>query len=473
MRAMLRPVRRLALAPGALVLAQPRGEVDEVEKLLFGEVGLLQEVAPAQVRHGYIFSGHKVVMMGGITPELDPSDVGLDEARLGSIARHFDRYLEDRRLPGFLAVVTRAGKVAHVVHHGYRDLESRAPVEPDTLFRIYSMTKPVTSVAAMMCYEEGLIALDDPVTKFIPEFDETRVFSGGSSLEPETVALAEPIRIWHLLTHTAGLTYGWMSNHPVDAMYRSAGFEWDTPRDLDLAGCCGRLAELPLRLPAGHGVELLGRDRHSRARRRSRERAWARAVLRRARLRSPLAMNETGFFVEGEAVQRLAALYSPEFISGRATRATYLGETALRRPRAPLGGSGLVSTAADYHRFTQMLLRRGELDGVRVLGARTVSYMTRNHLPGGADLAEFGNPIGEQAEAGVGFGLGFSVVVDPAALKVTSSAGEYGWGGAASTVFWVDPAEELTVLFFTQLLPSTTYPIRRQLKQLVYSAIVD
>jgi CubicO group peptidase (beta-lactamase class C family) len=149
-----------------------------------------------------------------------------------------------------------------------------------------------------------------------------------------------------------------------------------------------------------------------------------------------------------------------------------MGEAALRRPSAPLGGSGLVSTACDYHRFTQMLLRGGELDGARILGPRTVSYMTRNHLPGGAEIAEFGNPVGEQ-EAGVGFGLGFSVVVDPQAMKVTSSEGEYGWGGAASTLFWVDPVERLTVLFFTQLLPSTTYPIRRELKQLVYSAVVD
>lgn len=411
-------------------------------------------------------------MMSGISPELEPSDVGLDEARLGAIARHFDRYLEDRRLPGFLVVVTRGGKVAYVAHHGYRDLEAGAPVETDTLFRIYSMTKPVTSVAAMICYERGLIALDDPLSKFIPEFAETRVFSGGSPLEPETVALNEPVRIWHLLTHTAGLTYGWMARHPVDAMYRAAGFAWDTPRDLDLAGCCRALAELPLLCQPGTAwhysvaTDVLGRVVEV-ASGLALERFFTEEVL------GPLGMKETAFFVAGQAIERLAVLYSPDLVSGRATRATFLAHAALRRPRAPLGGSGLVSTAGDYHRFTQMLLGRGQLEGTRLLGPRTVSYMTRNHLPGGAELAQFGDPIGEQAEEGVGFGLGFSVVVDPAALKVTSSAGEYGWGGAASTVFWVDPAEELTVLFFTQLLPSTTYPIRRQLKQLVYSAIVD
>jgi CubicO group peptidase (beta-lactamase class C family) len=191
------------------------------------------------------------------------------------------------------------------------------------------------------------------------------------------------------------------------------------------------------------------------------------------RVLGPLGMRDTSFFVEGEAAQNLAMLYTPDLVTGKATAAHRMGEAALRRPAALSGGGGLVSTAADYHRFTQMLLRRGELDGVRLLGARTVSYMTRNHLPGGKDMAEFGKPIGGQPEPGVGFGLGFSVVIDPCANKVTSNVGEYAWGGAASTAFWVDPAEEMTVLFFTQLLPSTTYPIRRELRQLVYSAIVD
>jgi CubicO group peptidase (beta-lactamase class C family) len=410
--------------------------------------------------------------MSAISPELDPSNVGLDPARLALVGRHFDRYVADRKLPGYLVVVTRAGKVALVLHGGFRDLENGVPLGADTRFRIYSMTKPVTSVAAMICYEEGLVALDDPLSRFIPEFAETRVFAGGSSFRPVTVPMSEPIRIWHLLTHTSGLTYGWMHNHPVDAMYRSAGFDWDPPPDLDLAESCSRLARLPLRCQPGTewnysvATDVLGRVVEV-ASGEPLEQFLAGRVL------GPLGMKETSFYVEGEGAERLAVLYSPDLVSGRATRATHLGEVALRPPGAPLGGSGLVSTAADYHRFTQMLLRHGELDGARILGARTVSYMTRNHLPGGAELAEFGNPIGEQSEAGVGFGLGFSVVVDPGALKVTSNVGEYGWGGAASTLFWVDPAEELTVLFFTQLLPSTTYPIRRQLKQLVYSAIVE
>jgi CubicO group peptidase (beta-lactamase class C family) len=410
--------------------------------------------------------------MPALLPETAPSDVGLDQARLDSIGRHFDRYVEDRKLPGFLVVVTRKGQVAYVGRGGFRDLENETPVESDTRFRIYSMTKPVTSVAAMICYEEGLIALDDPLSKFIPEFGETRVFAGGSSVQPITVPMSEPIKIWHLMTHTAGLTYGWMFNHPVDAMYRSAGFEWEQPPGLDLADCCRRLAQLPLRCQPGTewnysmATDVLGRVVEVAT-------GLALDEFFAERVFKPLGMKETSFYVEGEAAEKLAVLYMPDLFSGRATRAAQAGEAALTRPSACLGGSGLVSTAADYHRFTQMLLRRGELDGVRILGARTVAYMTRNHLPGGADMARFSNAIGAEHEPGLGFGLGFSVVTDPAAPKVTCSAGGYGWGGAASTEFWVDPAEELTVLFFTQLLPSSTYPIRRELHQLVYSAIID
>ena len=255
-------------------------------------------------------------------------------------------------------------------------------------------------------------------------------------------------------------------------MYRAAGFEWEAPRDLDLAGCCRRLAEMPLRCQPGTewnystATDVLGRVVEVVSGK-SLDEFLTEHVL------GPLGMNDTTFHLEGDGLEQLAVLYMPDLFTGRATPATRMGEAAFRRPRAPLGGSGLVSTAGDYHRFTQMLLGHGALDDVRILGARTVAYMVRNHLPGGADMAGFGHPIGGEREPGIGFGLGFAVVIDPVAARVTSSAGEYGWGGAASTEFWVDPTEELTVLFFTQLLPSGTYPIRRQLKQLVYSAITD
>jgi CubicO group peptidase (beta-lactamase class C family) len=188
----------------------------------------------------------------------------------------------------------------------------------------------------------------------------------------------------------------------------------------------------------------------------------------------PLGMTDTAFWPGEERVDRLAALYSPHPATRRAVRNDALAADGAGPPACLAGGSGLVSTAADYHRFTQMLLRGGELDGARLLGTRTLRYMTRNHLPGGADLEAYGRPLfAETTFDGVGFGLGFSVVADPVGNRVLSSPGEYGWGGAASTAFWVDPLERITVVFLTQLLPSTTHPLRSQLKQLVYQALVD
>jgi CubicO group peptidase (beta-lactamase class C family) len=335
------------------------------------------------------------------------------------------------------------------------------------------MTKPVTSVAAMMLYEEGAFELKDPVSHFIPSFEDVRVYRAGSALKPLTEPAVEPVRIWHLLTHTSGLTYGFHHAHPVDALYRAAGFEWTSPPGMDLAACCDAWAALPLLFQPGtewnYGVstDVLGRVV---------EVASGQSLDRflGERLFAPLGMHETAFVVPGGDADRLAALYTPDPATGRATRLDGLGDLALRPPHALSGGGGLVSTAADYHRFTQMLLGEGVLDGVRVLGSRTLRYMTRNHLPGGADLEAFGRPLfAETTFDGVGFGLGFSVLDDPVKNKVLASGGEYAWGGAASTAFWIDPAEELTALFFTQLLPSSTHPIRPQLKQLVYQALVD
>jgi len=193
----------------------------------------------------------------------------------------------------------------------------------------------------------------------------------------------------------------------------------------------------------------------------------------RDRVLGPLGMHDTRWYVEGPDVERLAALYVPDSATGRAVRHDAVGAAALRKPDLLSGGGGLVGTAADYHRFTSMLLGGGALDGVRVLGPRTLAYMTRNHLPGGQTLAQVGRgQFAEAAYEGMGFGLGFSVLVDPVAGKVPATAGEYGWGGAASTAFWVDPVERVTASFFTQLLPSSTYPVRGELRQLVYSALL-
>jgi CubicO group peptidase (beta-lactamase class C family) len=396
---------------------------------------------------------------------------GLDGARLERLGRHFDRYVEDGRLPGWLAVVHRDGET-HTQCGGRRDIEADLPVEEGTLWRVYSMTKPITSVAAMMLWEEGHFELKDPISRWLPEFADTRVFRGGAMAKIVSEPALEPIAMWHLLTHTSGLTYGFHHANPVDEVYRAHGFEWASPPGMDLAACCEAWAELPLVFQPGtewnYGVstDVLGRVVEVIS-------GQPLDEFFAARVLGPLGMVETWFSAPEPEHDRLAALYTPDPESGRATRSP-MSVAATRPPEFLSGGGGLVSSAADYLRFTRMLLGGGELDGVRLLGPRTLRMMASNHLPGHADLEAFGRPLfAETTFDGVGFGLGFSVVEDPVAGRYPSSRGEFAWGGAASTAFWVDPAERMVVLFFTQLLPSSTYPIRSQLHQLVHQALID
>jgi CubicO group peptidase (beta-lactamase class C family) len=404
--------------------------------------------------------------------DAEPGEVGFDAERLERIDTHFRRYVEDGRLAGWTIAVARRGRVVHVSHHGLADVESDRAVADDTLWRIYSMTKPITAVAALMLYERGALELTDPVSRYIPAFADSRVYRAGSALSPATVPAIEPIRIWHLLTHTAGLTYGFHHAHPVDEMYRAAGFEFAAPRGMDLAAACEAWAGLPLLFHPGAewnysvASDVLGRVVEVVSGQ-PLDTFFAEHVL------GPLGMDDTAFSVAADDVGRLAGLYVPN-PAGGLRRSAAMGDAATRPPAFLSGGGGLVSTAADYHRFTQLLARGGELDGVRLLSPRTVSYMTRNHLPGNADLEVYGRPIfSESTVRGVGFGLGVSVVVDPAAVRGLTSVGEYAWGGLASTAFYVDPVEEITAMFFTQLMPSSTYPIRSQLRTLVAQALVD
>jgi len=408
--------------------------------------------------------------------ETDPAEVGLDAERLRRVDAHFARYVADGRLPGWLLTVSRHGRLAHVARCGSRDLEAGLPVTDDTVWRIYSMTKPVTSVAVMMLLEEGRLSLTDPVSALIPSFAGARVFAGGSDLRQVTVPAVEPVRIWHLLTHTAGLTYGFHRAHPVDALYRAAGFEWSVPRGMDLATACEAWAAMPLLFQPGTewnysvATDVLGRVIEVASGQRLDE-------FFSTRILEPLGMTDTGFYLgDDAAADRLSALYMPA-AGSKTARLDAMGRVARKPVRMNSGGGGLLATGADYHRFLHMLLDTsgspaGELDGSRLLSSRTVGYMARNHLPGGLDLETFGRPLyAESPFAGVGFGLGFGVVIDPVQSRVVCSEGELTWGGAASTTFWIDQREELAVAFYTQLLPSSTYRIRPQLRQLVYQAL--
>jgi CubicO group peptidase (beta-lactamase class C family) len=412
-------------------------------------------------------------MGSNVDIEVEPGEVGFDAARLARIDRHLATYVDDGRLAGWQVVVSRRGKRVHSSTYGLRELEAGLPVEQDTLWRIYSMTKPITSVVAMQLFEEGAFALNDEVAKYLPAFADMRVYRDGPAEKPKTVPATEPMRMWHLLTHTAGLTYGFTKSSPVDEMYRLAGSDFAQPPGMDLAALCDLWATMPLLFEPGRGwnysvaTDVLGRVCEVLT-------GKPLDAVFTERVLEPLGMADTRWWVDEADAPRLAALYAPTPGTGQAFRYDVIGDTALAKPTWLGGGGGLISTAYDYDRFTRMLLSGGELEGTRILSPRTLAYMTKNHLPGGAMLTALAR--GQFAETnydGMGFGLGFGVLVDPVALKVPASKGEFTWGGAASTAFWVDPLEQITAAFYTQLLPSSTYPIRSELRSMVYTALVD
>jgi CubicO group peptidase (beta-lactamase class C family) len=411
--------------------------------------------------------------MPEIAVTADASDLGFDPGRLARLDAHFKKYVDDGRLPGWSLAVARDGEIAHASNYGWADIEEKRPLEGDAIFRIASMTKPICGVAAMILWEEGLFELRDHVKWYIPSFADQKVFRSGSTTNPRLDPVTEPMEMWHLFTHTAGLTYGFMYSHSVDQMYRNAGFEWGTPPDKDLAGICDMLAALPLLFQPGAewnysmSIDVLGRVVEVLS-------GMSLGEFMKKRIFDPLGMTDTAFFVPEDKTDRLAALYVMNPADRKAMRLDAMAGGATRKPLAEMGGGGLVSTMSDYMKFAMMLRNGGELGGVRILSPRTVSYMASNHLPDGADLSEFGRPLfAETAFDGVGFGLTMSVTLDPVKAKVPGSVGDFGWGGAFSTIFTVDPAEDLVYLFMTQLMPSSAHPIRPQFKQLVHQALVD
>jgi CubicO group peptidase (beta-lactamase class C family) len=408
-----------------------------------------------------------------LAPTIDAASAGMDPGRLARIDQHFGNYVDQGLLPGWLLAIMRDGEVVHVSSAGHRDVESGAPVTADTVWRIFSMTKPITTVAAMMLWEQGAFELTDPVSRYLPSFNDLRVWRSGSVTSPVTDPVTEEMKIWHLMTHTSGLTYGFLYAHPVDELYRRAGYEWGVPTGDDLATTVDRLTTLPLLFQPGTewnysmATDVLGRLIEVVAK------APLDEVLR-TKIFEPLDMSETAFFAGDSQQDRLAALYGAHPGTRKILRLDAFGEAAKHPPAALLGGGGLVSTAPDYLRFAEMLRCGGQLDGVRLLSPRTVNFMASNHLPGNVDLTAFGRPLfSETTFDGVGFGLGLSVTMDPVTAKVPGSVGDHGWGGAASTAYWVDPVEDLSVVFMTQLLPSSTHPLRSQLKQMVHQALLD
>ncbi len=407
-----------------------------------------------------------------LATEVAPEEVGFDPGRLARLDAYLDGFVANGRHKGSLLAITRGGRIAHVSYRGQRDAKAGLPVEPDTIWRIYSMTKPITSVAAMQLYEEGALSLFDPVAKFIPSFGDLHVYRHGMAAAPVTARAAQPMLVWHLLTHTSGLTYGFQQANPVDEAYRAAGFILDPPPEHDLASACDIWAGLPLLFEPGAewnysvSTDVLGRVIEVISGQ-SLDEFFAERIF------EPLGMTDTGFSVSEAERPRMTALYAHDPATATAVPYPGVDPISAEPPKLPAGGHGLASTAADYHRFTQMLLRRGELDGVRLLAPRTVDFMTANHLPGNATLTDFGRPLLDLAcNEGYGFGLGLSPLVDPIAAKTLSVAGEYRWEGAAGTAFWVDPAADMTVLFFTQVLFGSD-DAWLGMRPLVYQALVD
>ena len=402
-----------------------------------------------------------------------PESVGLASEGLRRVDRHLlSRYIEPNKIAGALTLVARRGEIAWLSPLGVMDRERDKPMRADTLFRIYSMTKPVTSVAMMMLHERGAFALADPVHRYIPEWASLRVYRYGRYPNFVTEPAERAMTIRDLLIHTSGLSYQIMERSPVDEAYRQVGIGGPAGT---LGDMVERLAKLPLEFSpgtrwsysvasdvVGYLVEVLSGQRFD--------------DYLRTQIFEPLGMADTGFVVPADKIGRFAANYIRQPGSTQATLMDDPGDSPYTRPKTFLsGGGGLVSTAADYLRFAEMLRRGGELDGKRLLGPRTVAYMTRNHLPDGRDLASLASSgsFSETRYEGVGFGLGVHVIVDPVRAQVPVSAGEFGWGGLASTAFWVDPVEDLVVIFLTQLVPSTTFDFRGQLKAIIHGAIVD
>jgi len=409
--------------------------------------------------------------------QLLPIAAGFDAARLDRIAAHLDQYyIQPGKIAGCQVAVGRRGHLAYRASLGLRDRERGVAMGDDTIFRIYSMTKPLTSIALMQLFEQGMFQLDDPVSRFYPSWKSHQVWVSGAGDDMVTEPARRPVSFRDLLTHTSGLTYGGVlpgmgDQHSVDECYRassirSAGVHQTMDEFMD------KLSQVPLRFQPGTAyMYSLATDVCGALVERISGQPFAEYL--QEHLLEPMGMVDTSFQVSAHKLPRFAANYARNPDKTTTLHDDPATSAFTRPPAFVSGGGGLTGTMADYIRFCEMLRRDGEIDGHRIIGPRTLQLMRMNHLPGGKDLATLDVALLQlYGNVGVGFGLGFASTIDQVATGALT-AHDYYWGGAASTVFWVDPVEDLWVIFMTQLMPSASFDFRGQLRSLVYSAIVD
>jgi CubicO group peptidase (beta-lactamase class C family) len=411
-----------------------------------------------------------------------PEAVGLSALRLARLDDVMKRrYVDTGRLPGVLTMIYRRNELAHVGMSGHMDLERDKPMRDDAIFRIYSMSKPITAVALMMLVEEGLIGLDDDVATHIPSWKNLGVYATGvpslmTSAAPTfiTTPVQRPMKVIDLATHTSGLTYGFMNRTSVDRSYRHLRVaEFYAEGGLDKM--IENLATLPLEFSPGTqwnysvSIDVMGYLVQKLS-------GKSFGEFLRTRLFEPLGMNDTAFWCPSEKADRLSSCYMPGAsgqiqVQDDAGKSTYAAPPSLES-----GGGGLVSTAHDYMRFCRMMLGGGTLDGVQILSPKTVALFSLNHLPENRELAQMAPPgnFSESGYSGIGFSIGCGVNNNVARTRLPGTLGEFFWGGAASTAFWIDPKEQLAVVFMTQVIGSDVrLTLRRDLRTLVYSAMTE
>lgn len=413
---------------------------------------------------------------------MKPESVGLSASRLARLDDVMTRrYVDTGRLPGIMTMVYRRGELVHTGMSGHMDLERRSRMREDAIFRIYSMSKPITAVALMMLAEEGLIGLDDDVATHIPSWKDLGVYATGvPSLIPTgqmtymTTPPKRPMKVVDLATHTAGLTYGFMNRTSVDRAYRELGVA-DFATEGGLEAMIEQLSKLPLEFSPGTAwnysvsIDVLGYLVQKLS-------GMSFGEFLRTRLFEPLGMTDTAFFCPPEKVDRFCGCYQPKPGGGLLLQDDAGNSRFGRPPGLESGGGGLVSTARDYLRFCRMMLNGGTLDGVQILSPKTVALFSLNFLPENKELAELAPPglFSEAGYSGIGFSLGCGVTINPARTRLPGTVGEFFWGGAASTAFWIDPKEEMAVVFMTQVLGSDArLTLRRDLRTLVYSAMTE